>query len=240
MQDRIRQLTSSRYLLQLILALRYMRGSLSQEGEDIVIDRLHLLPKKGIYIDIGAGHPFRWSNTARLYRKGWSGTLVEPNPDRAALLRRFRRRDLVVEALVGAAGPTATMAVYDDGNYNTVDRELVVARAAYGLVPISELTTSSQSLSAIQAATVTRFSNRVSLICVDTEGSDLAVLRSGNWADPTLRPVVVVAEILDVADIRDLIGHPVVGFMESQNYRLTSRLKESAVFVDRSVEERAE
>ena len=217
-----------------------MRGSLSQEGEDIVIERLSLLPKVGIYIDVGAGHPFRWSNTARLYRKGWSGTLVEPNPDRAALLRRFRRRDLVVEALVGVAAPTATMAVYDDANYNTVDRELVAERAAQGLVPISEITASSRALSTIQDATVTRFANRINLICVDTEGSDLAVLRSGNWTDLALRPVIVVAEILDVADVRDLIGHPVVEFMESQNYRLTSRLKESAVFVDRSIGEGAE
>jgi hypothetical protein len=89
MRDRIRQIVSPRKVVQLALGVRYMRGSCPQEGEDILLERLHLLLSIGTYIDVGAGHPFRWSNTARLYRKGWCGTLVEPDPARAILLRRF-------------------------------------------------------------------------------------------------------------------------------------------------------
>jgi FkbM family methyltransferase len=233
MRDRIRQLTSPRYLTQLALALRYMRGSCSQEGEDLLLERLYLLPTRGTYIDIGAGHPFRWSNTTRFYRKGWSGTVVEPNPSRAALLRRFRRRDRVIQALVGAPEPTVVMAMYEDANYNTIDRELVAQRAAGGLRPVSEITAQSMELRTIQVETAARSGNPISLICVDTEGSDLAVLKSGVWDDGPLRPIVVVAEILDVVDIRVLINHPVVEFMEAQGYVLSSRLKESAVFIDR-------
>jgi FkbM family methyltransferase len=233
MRDRIRQLTSPSYLGQLSLALRYMRGSCSQEGEDMLLERFHLLPRIGTYIDIGAGHPFRWSNTARLYRKGWSGTLVEPDPTRAALLKRFRRRDRVVQALVGVPTATAAMAIYDDANYNTVDRGLIAERAEHGLRPVSEITASSTTLSLIQSETAARFASPISLICVDTEGTDLAVLKSGCWDDALLRPLIVVAEILDVADIRDLVDHPLIGFMESHDFVLTSRMKESVVLVDR-------
>lgn len=232
MRDRIRQLTSITYLGQLALALRYARGSLSQEGEDMLIERLYLLPSIGTYIDVGAGHPYRWSNTARLYRKGWSGTLVEPDQHRAALLRRFRRRDLVVEAVVGTGESTAVMAVYHDANLNTIDGDIVAERAAHGLEPVSEIAIRAEALSAIQAATAARFANQISLICVDTEGNDLGVLQSGDWTSRALRPQVVVAEILNVPDIRDLAGHPVVEFMGSHGYRPTSRLKESVVFVD--------
>lgn len=233
-RNRIRQTVSARYLAQLALGVRYMRGSCSQEGEDILLERLHLLPSIGTYIDVGAGHPFRWSNTARLYRKGWCGTLVEPNPSRAILLKRFRGRDHIVQAVVGAPA-TAVMAAYDDPNYNTINRELVAERAECGLRPVSEFTVLSESLAAIQALTAAKFPNPISLICVDTEGSDLAVLQSGTWGDASLRPLVVVAEILDVSNIRDVVDHPLVEFMQAQNFVFTSRLKESTVFVDRSI-----
>jgi len=200
----------------------------------MLLERFHLLPRVGTYIDVGAGHPFRWSNTARLYRKGWSGTLVEPDPTRATLLKRFRRRDRVVQALVGVPTLTAAMSVYDDANYNTVDRGLIAERAERGLRPVSEIIANSKTLSAIQSETAAQFGCPISLICVDTEGSDLAVLKSGSWDVARLRPLIVVAEILDVADIRDLVDHPLIGFMESHDFVLTSRLKESVVLVDRA------
>jgi hypothetical protein len=93
----------------------------------------------------------------------------------------------------------------------------------------------SDSLAAIQALTATKFSSPISLICVDTEGNDLAVLQSGTWSDAYLRPLVVVAEILEVSNIRDVVDHPLVEFMQAQNFVFTSRLKESAIFVDRSI-----
>ena len=206
----------------------------------MLLERLHLLPSVGTYIDIGAGHPFRWSNTARLYRKGWSGTLVEPNPARAVLLKRFRRRDRVVQALVGAPTHTTVMTVYDDANYNTIDHQLVADRAERGLSPVSEITADSKALSVIQSETAAHFETPISLICVDTEGSDQAVLKSGAWDDARLRPVIVVAEILGVAEIRDLVDHPTVAFMESHDYVLTARLKESVVFVDRAASQRGD
>ena len=150
------------------------------------------------------------------------------------LLRRFRRRDHVVQAVVGAPG-TAVIAAYDDPNYNTINHGLVAERAEGGLRPVSEFMGLSDSVAAIQALTATKFTSPISLICVDTEGNDLAVLQSGTWSDAYLRPLAVIAEILDVSNIRDVVDHPLVEFMQAQNFVFTSRLKESAVFVDRSI-----
>jgi len=36
--------------------------------------------KKGKFLDIGAWHPFEFSNTRKLYELGWSGIYVEPSP----------------------------------------------------------------------------------------------------------------------------------------------------------------
>ena len=64
--------------------------------EDII--RLLFLggPKqyKGFYIDAGAQHPYRFSSTLTLYRRGWKGINIEPTPDAMSLFKIFRRRDI--------------------------------------------------------------------------------------------------------------------------------------------------
>ena len=49
----------------------------SQFGEDTILQK-YLQEDKGFYLDIGSGDPVRGSNTFFLYKKGWSGILIDP------------------------------------------------------------------------------------------------------------------------------------------------------------------
>jgi hypothetical protein len=49
------------------------QGSYSQHGEDAFVANFFAARAKGFYLDIGASHPFRLSNTCSLYRSGWKG-----------------------------------------------------------------------------------------------------------------------------------------------------------------------
>lgn len=73
-----------------------VRDSYSQTGEDQIL--WELLTKKGImkgrYIDVGANHPTKLSNTYRLYREGFTGVVVEPNRSLLRLHRMIRPNDL--------------------------------------------------------------------------------------------------------------------------------------------------
>ena len=79
--------------------------SYSQFNEDIFI--LDLLQKSKIkkshslYLDIGANHPTVLSNTYLLYKHGYRGILVEPNPELASLLEKFRKKDVILR--IGAS-----------------------------------------------------------------------------------------------------------------------------------------
>lgn len=58
------------------------RNSFSPDDE-VIISRLFLEGHKsckGFFIDIGAEHPYRLSNTLPLYRRGWRGINVQPTP----------------------------------------------------------------------------------------------------------------------------------------------------------------
>ena len=83
----------------------YLRSSYSQAGEDTIIWKgIRSIDPKGMgYVDVGAYHPTFISNTYLLYRKGWQGVVVEPNIESCMLFRRYRPKDVVMNAGVGSA-----------------------------------------------------------------------------------------------------------------------------------------
>ena len=52
--------------------------------------------EQGFFVEVGAYHPFKYSNTL-FFEKclGWKGLLVEPNPYNHPLFRAYRKADLV-------------------------------------------------------------------------------------------------------------------------------------------------
>ena len=98
----------------------------SAYGEDIIIlswlQALGIAVERATYLDVGAAHPYRLSNTALLYRHGARGVLVEPDPDQAKALRARRPRDTVLN--VGVAFDdrrSANLIRMKDAVFNTFD-----------------------------------------------------------------------------------------------------------------------
>jgi hypothetical protein len=78
--------------------------SFSQSGEDVIVNfilgYLHMAANM-TYLDVGAFHPTKLSNTYYFYRGGRRGVLVEPNVDMAELLRTVRPKDVTLVAGIG-------------------------------------------------------------------------------------------------------------------------------------------
>ena len=58
----------------------YHRLYYSQEGEDILLARFFFGKSQGFYVDIGAHHPQRLSNTYHFYLQGWRGINIDAMP----------------------------------------------------------------------------------------------------------------------------------------------------------------
>lgn len=161
-------------ILKTLVKLILGRGIGSQFGEDKFL--LTILPKKGIYVDIGCYHPHLYSNTYRLYKKGWEGVAVDPNPDMKALWRIFRPRDRFLNAAVGS-GKDITYYRYQDGAYNGFERlnKPVKDQVQIKTIPLSQL---------IPSGTI-HFLN------VDAEGMDKEILQSYDWKT---KPQVIAVE----------------------------------------------
>ncbi|TFI55436.1 FkbM family methyltransferase [Mastigocladus laminosus UU774] len=63
----------------------------SQYGEDRFIFKSIKLPQKGVFIDVGAGHPTYLSNTYFFEKNGWDGICIDANISQVELLKRERK-----------------------------------------------------------------------------------------------------------------------------------------------------
>lgn len=108
------------------------KGSYSQHGEDAFIANFFAARAKGFYLDIGASHPFRLSNTYSLYRSGWNGVTVEPIPRLGKLHRRWRPRDTMIPVAVGPARGTLEFFEMTPSVLSTLDRSVAEEYVAEG------------------------------------------------------------------------------------------------------------
>ena len=76
------------------------RESYSQNREDIFINKFFKKKIKGFYVDVGAYHPTKFSNTQLLYNKGWNGINIDMNPVSIDCFKIVRKRDKNILAAV--------------------------------------------------------------------------------------------------------------------------------------------
>lgn len=83
---------------------KYHTKSYAQEGEDMILHRIFERQSVGFYVDVGAHHPFRFSNTYLFYQKGWRGINIDAMPNSMRLFNRFRPRDINLECGISKGG----------------------------------------------------------------------------------------------------------------------------------------
>lgn len=93
-----------------------VQNSYSQSGEDLIICRELGERAGGTFLDIGAFHPFQFSNTRRLYELGYKGVFVEPSPSlREAFEKEYGADKEVVLLPVCVGTENGTQVFWDSG-----------------------------------------------------------------------------------------------------------------------------
>ncbi len=214
--------------IALILNLKKGRPSFSQDGEDIVLydmfEEMHIT--KGFYVDIGAHHPFRYSNTYLFYQKGWSGINVEPTPGRMKLFQRFRSRDINLQIGVGLSNPAMNFYCFDEPALNTFDNQTKSEREREGFPVTDTISIPVISLSEL-LHTYLPPDTTIDFMTVDAEGMDLDILKSNDWKK--YRPTLIVVE-----DTQYKFEQPenseIYRFMKAHHYSLVAKLHRSAIY----------
>jgi FkbM family methyltransferase len=204
----------------------YGRVSYSQEGEDLALDRLIGPKKNGFYVEVGCHHPFRFSNTFLFYGKNWSGVCIDPLPGTAALFKKLRPRDIVVEMGVSEKSSWLTYYMFNEPAFNTFDEKLAKERdglKSCQLINRKEVQT--DSLESILDGVNTP--SEIDFFSIDVEGFDLIVLQSNNW--DKYRPRFIIAEALN-ADLENLSKDALSIYLASHGYRPCIRTGLSVIY----------
>jgi FkbM family methyltransferase len=165
-----------------ILASETTRGfnasfkvSWSQGGEDLALLSLFSNIEIGTYIDIGAHHPSRYSNTRHLYQRGWRGVNIDADEDLMPIFLSERSEDINICAAVGSE-PHYVLNVFDEKLVSTVDPNRVDFEISIGRTKVRERTVKGITLRSIIDQYFPH--QRVSLLSIDIEGSDFDALES--------------------------------------------------------------
>ena len=156
------------------------RISYSQSGEDIIIDDLfqNLKGTNKTYLDIGANDPVICNNTYLLYKKGWRGVLVEPDPAMCEIVKSKRPGDTILNIGIGLSNENNAPFYLFPGRLNTwstfSQEEAAIRETASGL-KAKKITVQLKTINNILEQ---YFSICPNFVSIDVEGLDLDILKS--------------------------------------------------------------
>ncbi len=200
------------------------RGTFSQHGEDSFVLQ-YFGGRPGFYVDVGANHPFRLSNTYLLYVRGWKGITVEPQPALSRKHRLYRPND--VHFNVGAGSEEGTLQFYEmvPHVYSSFDQVVVDEFVSDGKAILSSIKKIPiRKLSELFKET--QMPQQIDFVSIDCEGHDFDVLCGADWT--TFKPT-----LLSVETDHQTPGRDVQEFLKGKGYL---KLKELGVntFFERS------
>jgi len=175
------------------LAKPFLKRSVAQQGEDLLIDRLLSrllkinLNETHIYVDIGAFHAIDHSVTYLLYKRGWRGIAFDPSTDTKKSFKFWRPRDEFVCAAVGETDNT-TVSFFVPKNVN--NRSLSNTKYPSSLAEFREVKVHQVNLN---EELKRRNFNKIDVLNIDVEGAELEILRSFNF--DYFKPKIIALEI---------------------------------------------
>ena len=208
---------------------RHFRHSYAQEGEDLILAELFAGKKNGFFVDVGAHHPKRFSNTYHLYRfRGWRGINIDAMPGGMKAFHRSRPEDINVEAAVSDVPATLPFFVFNETALNTFDPILAAERDGlnpYRLEQTVELSTVTLRSLLDQHLPTGR---SIDLLSIDVEGLDGQVLRSNDW--DRYRPGVVLVEDNAATTLHRLVGSWTTGYLKERGYEPIAKMLRTAFY----------
>lgn len=202
----------------------------SHFGEDAFIDAYFRHKKHGFYVDVGAHHPKRYSNTALLYERGWRGINVEPDGHLISAFRRQRPNDINIQAGAGAREATIDFHRFSDPAVNTFSTEN--AERLKEKKWLKEV-----AVEKVKVRTLANILNEnlphdvsIDFLNVDVEDLDLEVLMSNDWSK--FRPTLIAVEDrffkLLHKDTSDIFK-----FLTNHNYVFMAKLGLTLIFINK-------
>jgi FkbM family methyltransferase len=192
----------------------------SQEGEDIILDKVFIDQKKGFYVDVGAHHPVNFSNTYKYYLRGWNGINIDAMPGAMEAFNSMRPRDTNLEIGISDKGGVLSFHIFDQPGLNTFDKQIAEKHSSdLGAIIKRIVEVPTAPLGELLDKHLPAGQN-IDFLTIDAEGFDLKVLQSNNWEK--YQPQVILVESID-AGIKEVLESEIFHYLVAKGYNLISK-----------------
>jgi FkbM family methyltransferase len=175
--------------------------------------------RSGFFVEVGASRPQWESQTWHLEALGWSGVLIEPQPNLADELKRQRSAQVFAVACSTRANAGKRLRLHVAGALSSLDRERMAPGAALERVIDVPTRTLDDILREANAPVGFDF------LSVDVEGHELEVLSGFDLARWRPRLILLEDHVADLAKHR---------FLTRAGYRLIRRCENNGWYVPAS------
>jgi hypothetical protein len=192
----------------------YLNATYSQEGEDGMLGRIFEHKPNGFFVDVGAHHPKRFSNTYYFYNKGWRGINIDAMPGSMAAFDKIRPLDINLEIPVSGNAEVLPFYIFNEPALNTFSKEVADERAKkkdFWVEKVVDIKT--QPLAGILDDHLPK-NTHIDFITIDAEGLDFEILKSNNWDKYSADVVLVESEY----QFTEFIESELYKYMQSKSY----------------------
>lgn len=194
-----------------------------QNAEDAIASSFFPQGYPGFYVDIGAHHPVKYSNTYLLYQSGWHGINIDPLPGSMLLFNEMRPLDINLEVCVFDSEQIVKYYSFDEPAYNTLSSERaeeVVSKNYAQLQRVEDI--KAEPLWSIFSRNIP-VGQCIDLMTVDVETMELQVLKTNDWEKYVPKLIVIESLITQRKDIFSVMHDPVVSFLLEKNYQVVGK-----------------
>jgi len=203
----------------------------SQDGEDVVLasffDDNH--EYKGFYVDIGALHPLRFSNTQLFYKKGWRGLNIDATPGSMNEFKIHRPDDTNLEIGVSSSARELKFYSFKEPALNSFDQQLSEDRIKKGCELIDTQIIKSHLINEILEKYLP-VGKEIDFINIDIEGFESEIIKGLDWVKYSPRFLLVESLNSKNADLMELCDDDVYRFLSNIGYVVVAKTFRTLIF----------
>lgn len=210
-----------------------LKGHFGQYAEDTLLRKFFPSnTSSGVFLDIGAYHPFKHSNSAFFWLRGWKCVNVDANPVSIKLFNRYRPTDSNI---------WAAMVTQEELKKGLEKIDFFIPRGRSGKIDVSgtgsvEPVEETDKKDLIRISVPTKSINQIvsdcglteiDILSIDAEGSDEKLIKDLDFSRNTPRMIVIE----DFSDsFEKLLSSGITVFLADKGYKLVGRAGWSSIF----------
>jgi len=182
----------------------------------MILRKIFYKKQNGFYVDIGAYHPKKSSNTYHFYKNGWSGINIDAMPGSMKIFKQLRPRDINVECPIGKDNELIRFYEFEDKALSGFESEKLKnkdqSKPQNVIKRIHEL--KSKSLNSILDSYLP-IDQKIDFMSIDVEGNEMSILEGFDFVKYT--PSFILVEIWNYEMVNNF-SNPVDSLLKIEGY----------------------